>query len=389
MHSVIVSACRTPIGSFLGGLSPLPVGDLGAVVLREVVRRAGLDSGEIEEVILGNVLSAGAGQAPARQAALKAGLPPSVGAFGVNKVCGSGLKAVMLADQAVRSGDARILAAGGMESMSNAPYLLPKARAGYRMGHGSVVDAMIHDGLWDPFHDYHMGQTGELCAREQDVSRADQDEYSARSYARALAAQASGAFDREIVPVEVPGRKGSVVVSRDEEPRETTVETLAGLRTAFDKSGTLTAGNASKISDGAAAVCVMAADEAERRGLRSLARIVAGSTHSREPERLMMAPEGAVRKVLSRAGWDRADLYEINEPFAAASVALQRALELDPERVNVNGGAIALGHPIGATGCRMLVTLLHALEQRDLRRGVAALCLGGGEAVALAVERDA
>lgn len=387
MQSVIVSACRTPIGSFLGALSPLTVSELGAVAVREAVRRTGLDGGEIEEVILGNVLSAGVGQAPARQAALRAGLPDSVGAFGVNKVCGSGLKAVMLADQSIRAGDARILVAGGMESMSNAPYLLPKARSGYRMGDGAVVDSMIRDGLWESFHDYHMGQTGELCAREQNVSRADQDEYAARSYARALAAQAAGAFDREIVPVEVAGRKSTVTVARDEEPRETTLETLAGLRTAFDKSGSLTAGNSSKISDGAAAVCVMAAEEAERRGLRPLARIVAGTTHSREPERLMMAPEGAVRKALARAGWDHADLYEINEPFASASVALQRALEIDPERLNVNGGAIALGHPIGASGCRMLVTLLHALEARGMRRGVAALCLGGGEAVALAVER--
>jgi acetyl-CoA C-acetyltransferase len=293
----------------------------------------------------------------------------------------------MLAAQAIRAGDARIVIAGGMESMSNAPYLLPKARAGYRMGHGEVVDSMVRDGLWDVYGDYHMGLTGELCAREGSVTREEQDEYAARSYARALAAQAAGAFDREIVPVEITGRKGVTVVSRDEEPRETTLETLRGLRTAFDKAGTITAGNASKISDGAAAVCVMAAAEAERRGLKPLARIAASSTHSREPERLMMAPEGAVRKVLERAGWEGADLYEINEPFAAASVALIRALELDPERVNVRGGAVALGHPIGASGCRLLVTLLHALEDRGERRGVAALCLGGGEAVAVAVAR--
>lgn len=389
MQAVIVSACRTPIGSFLGGLSPLTTGELGAVVVREAVRRAGVGAEEVEEVILGQVLSAGSGQAPARQAALKAGLPPSVGAFAVNKVCGSGLKAVMLADQAIRAGDARILIAGGMESMSNAPYLLPKARSGYRMGHGELVDSMVRDGLWDAYHDYHMGQTGELCAREYRVSRDDQDAYAVRSYARALAAQRSGAFEAEIVPVEVRGRKTTTRIQTDEEPRETSLETLQGLRTAFDPNGSITAGNASKISDGAAAVCVMAADEAERRGLTPLGRIVASSTHSREPEWLMMAPEGAVRKVLARAGWETADLFEINEPFAAASVALIRALELDPEQVNVHGGAIALGHPIGATGCRILVTLLHALEQRGARRGVAALCLGGGEAVALAVERDA
>jgi acetyl-CoA C-acetyltransferase len=389
MDSVIVSACRTPIGSLLGSLSALSAPDLGAVVLREAAARVELDPAEIEEVILGHVLSAGVGQAPARQAAIKAGLPPSVGAFAVNKVCGSGLKAVMLADQAIRAGDARVLLAGGMESMSAAPYLLPKARSGYRMGHGELVDSMIRDGLWEVYHDYHMGCTGELCAREYGVSRADQDEFAARSYARALGALEGGAFDREIVPVEVVSRKGTVVVTRDEEIRPTSLETLAGLRPAFQKDGTITAGNASKISDGAAAVAVMAAEEAERRGLRPLARVVAASTHSREPEWLMMAPEGAIRKCLARAGWRTADLFEINEAFSAAAVALTRALELDLERVNVHGGAVALGHPIGASGCRILVTLLHAMEQRGARTGVAALCLGGGEAVALAVERPA
>lgn len=387
MKSVIVSACRTPIGSLLGRLSALAVPELGAAAIREAVRRAGIEPEAVEEVILGNVLSGGAGQAPARQAALKAGLPPSVGAFGINKVCGSGLKAVMLADQAIRAGDASILVAGGMESMSNAPYFLPKARQGYRMGNAELRDSLITDGLWDPHGDYHMGCTGELCAREQDVSRQRQDEFAARSYARALAAQAEGAFAAEIVPVTVPGRRESTVVTTDEEPRETTVETLAGLRTVFDKAGTITAGNASKISDGAAALCIMAEAEAERRGLQPLARIVASATHSREPERLMMAPEGAVRKCLERAGWQSADLYELNEPFAAATVALMDALKLDPERVNVHGGAVALGHPIGATGARILVTLLYALARHGQRTGVAGLCLGGGEAVAVAVEK--
>jgi acetyl-CoA C-acetyltransferase len=369
----------------MGGLSPLLAPELGAAAVKEAVRRAGVRPGEVDEVILGNVLSAGLGQAPARQAAIKAGLPPSVGAFLVNKVCGSGLKAVMLADQAIRAGDARILIAGGMESMSNAPYLLPKAREGYRMGHGEIVDSMLRDGLWDAFNDYPMGSTGELCAGKYGVSRERQDAFAVRSYERALAAQAGGGFAREIVPVEVPGKEGGVR-DRDETPRPTTLEGLAKLRPAFDKNGTITAGNASKLSDGAAAVCLMAEEEAARRGLRPLARVVAASTHSREPEWVMMAPEGAIRSCLARAGWDGADLYEINEPFAAAAVALIDILELDPERVNVHGGAVALGHPIGATGCRILVTLLHAMEQRGAQRGLASLCLGGGEAVAVAVE---
>lgn len=387
MNAVIVSACRTPIGNLLGSLSSLTAPELGAAAVREAIARAGIDPSELDEVILGNVLQAGVGQAPARQAALRAGVPPSVGALTINKVCGSGLKAVMLADQAIRAGDARILLAGGMESMSNAPYLLPKARQGYRMGNAELVDAAVHDGLWEAHHNYHMGLTGELCAREQGVSRERQDAYAARSYERALVAQEAGAFDAELVPLTVKAGKKQVTVERDEAPRATSLEVLAGLRASFDADGTITAGNASKVSDGAAAVCVMAESEALRRGLKPLARIVASATHSQEPERIMMAPEGAVRKCLQRAGWERADLYEINEPFAAASVALLDALELDPERVNVSGGAIALGHPIGATGCRILVTLLHALERLNARTGLAALCLGGGEAVAMAVER--
>lgn len=387
MKAVITSACRTPIGSFLGALSPLSAPELGAVVVREAVRRANLPPEAVEEVIMGQILAAGAGQAPARQAAIKAGLPPSVGAFAVNKVCGSSLKAVMLADQAIRAGDNRILIAGGMESMSNAPYLLARARQGYRMGHGELIDSMIRDGLWDIYGDYHMGITAELCAREGVVTRQRQDEYAARSYERALAAQAAGAFDAEIVSLDVKQGKKLETVTRDETPRTTTLETLAGLRPAFEAEGSVTAGNASKLADGAAAVCVVAEEEAAARGIKPLARIVASSTHSREPERIMMAPEGAIRKCLQRAGWDSADLYEINEAFSAASVALIDALELDPACVNVNGGSVALGHPIGASGCRMLVTLLHAMEARQARTGLAALCLGGGEAVALAVER--
>jgi len=372
----------------MGALSSLSAPQLGAAAVREAVRRAGVGPAEIDEVILGNVITAGVGQAPARQAAIGAGVPLSVGAFTVNKVCGSGLKAVMLADQAIRAGDARIVVAGGMESMSCAPYLLPRARQGYRLGHAELVDSLIRDGLWDAYNDYHMGNTGELCACTYGVGRERQDRYAATSYERALAAQESGAFEREIVSIEVPGRRGAVtVVTQDEEPRETTLEALASLKPVFDKGGTITAGNASSLSDGAAALCVMAENEAARRGLRPMASIVASATHSREPEWVMMAPEGAVRKVLERAGWDTADLYEINEPFAAASVALIDQLQLDPERVNVHGGAVALGHPIGATGARILVTLLHAMERHGARTGVAALCLGGGEAVAVAVER--
>ncbi|MGV3724008.1 MAG: thiolase family protein [Actinomycetota bacterium] len=386
-RAVIVSACRTPIGNLLGSLSALTAPELGAAAIREVVSRAALDASTVDEVIFGNVLQAGVGQAPARQAAMRGGVPPEVGALTVNKVCGSGLKAVMLADQSIRAGDARVVIAGGMESMSNAPYLLPKARQGYRMGNAELVDSAVHDGLWEPHHNYHMGCTGELCARTYEVSRERQDAYAARSYERALAAQALGAFDNEIVPVEVKAGKKQVMVERDEAPRVTTLETLAGLRPAFDKEGSITAGNSSKVSDGAAAVCVMSEEEAARLGLQPLARIVASATHSREPEWLMMAPEDAIRNCLRRAGWESADLYEINEPFAAATVALIDALKLDPDQVNIPGGAVALGHPIGATGCRILVTLLYALRRTGGRTGVASLCLGGGEAVALAVER--
>lgn len=386
MQSVIVSACRTPIGAFQGALSALRAPELGAIAVREAIVRAGIDPASVDEVILGNVLSAGLGQAPARQAALKAGVPDSVGAFLVNKVCGSGLKALMLADQAIRAGDGSIFVAGGMESMSNAPYLLQKARQGYRMGHGELLDSLLLDGLWDPMNDYHMGMTGELCAAEQSVSRQMQDEWSARSYERALAAQSGGYFEGEIVPVEIGGRK-PVTITHDECPRPTPVETLAGMRPVFQSDGTVTAGNASKIADGAAAVVIMSEQAASDHGVKPLARIAAQATFAREPERLMMAPEGAIRRCLERAGWRSADLFEINEPFAAATVALSNALELDPEAVNLHGGAVALGHPIGATGCRLVVTLLSAMERRGVKRGIAGLCLGGGEAVALAVER--
>ena len=387
--SVIIGAARTPIGSFLGGLSRLSATELGALALKEAVRRSGIPPADFDEVILGHVLSAGVGQAPARQAALAAGFPPSVGAFLVNKVCGSGMKAAMLADQAIRAGDASIIVAGGMESMSNAPYLLSRARTGYRLGHGELLDSLLTDGLWDPWGDYHMGSTGELVARERRISRERQDEYAAESYRRALAAQEECAFSAEIVSVTVRERRGETVVDRDEEPRPTTTADLARLRPAFEKEGTVTAGNASTLADGAAAVVIVAAEEAERRRLKPLARILASATFSREPEWIMMAPVGAIQRVAERAGvaLQEIDLFEINEPFSAATLGIIDELKLDAERVNVHGGAVALGHPVGATGCRLMVTLIHALQRYEKRLGLASLCLGGGEAVAIILER--
>jgi acetyl-CoA C-acetyltransferase len=389
MASVIVSAARTPVGSFLGGLAPLSAAQLGSVALKAALERAGFPPAELDEVFMGNVLGAGIGQAPARQAAMGAGVPPSVGATTINKVCGSGIKALMLADQAIRAGDGRAFAAGGMESMSNAPYLLARARTGYRLGHGELIDSLIRDGLWCAFGDCHMGSTAEFVAREYRIERLAQDEYALRSYERARAAQAAGAFADELVPVTVPGRKGqSLVVEQDEDLRETSLEALAALPPVFDKGGTVTAGNASKLSDGAVALIVLAEEEAARRGLSPMARIVAAAGHSLEPEWIMMAPVQAIRNVLRKAGLSASeiDLYEINEPFAVANCAILRELELDPERVNVHGGAVALGHPLGATGARMVTTLLYALRRRQGRFGLASLCLGGGEAVAIIVE---
>ncbi len=358
----ILSACRTAIGKFQGGLGGLAAPALGAIVVKEALSRAGVPVDAVDEVILGNVLQAGVGQNPARQAAIKAGLPPSVPPFTVN-----------------------------MESMSNAPYLLPKARAGYRLGHGTLVDSMIADGLWDCFHDFHMGNTAELVAREKGVSRADQDAFAAESHRRAVAAQSAGKFLREIVAVEIPGRKGEVTrCDTDEGPRaDTTAESLAKLRPAFDPKGSVTAGNASSINDGAAALVVASERRAKELGAKPLARITGYAAGGLPPEWVMMAPVEAVKNLWKRlgVGRDHFDLYEMNEPFAAASLAVNRALELDPAKVNVHGGAVALGHPIGASGARILVTLLHALEDRGLRRGLAGLCLGGGNAVALSVER--
>ncbi len=391
-EAVIVGAARTPVGRFLGALAPLSATALGAIAIREALRRAGLDPhepGRIDEVIVGNVVSAGLGQAPARQAALGAGLPPSTPCTTVNKVCGSSLKAAMLAAQAIRAGDGVAYVAAGMESMSNAPYLLQQARAGYRLGNGELIDANIRDGLWCSFERQHMGNSAEWIAQEFGISREEMDRYSLASHQKAVAAARAGRFAAEIVPVDVPQRKGTLRVEADEAPRpDTSLEALARLAPAFAPDGKVTAGNAPGLSDGAAAVVVMETGEAARRGLTPIARIVGYATHAVEPRRIFAAPAGAIRRLLESTGTELADydLLEVNEAFAAQILANGRELGWDWDRVNVNGGAVALGHPIGATGARILTTLLYALRDRGLRRGLAALCLGGGEAVALGVE---
>jgi acetyl-CoA C-acetyltransferase len=388
---VIVSAVRTAIGKFLGALAPLSAPQLGAIVVREAVARAGLDPAQVDEVILGNVVQAGLGQNPARQAALGAGLPPKVAAMTVNKVCGSGLKAVILAAQAIQVGDIEIAVAGGMESMTNAPFLLPKARDGLRLGDAKLLDAVVHDGLWDAYEDYHMGCTGEVVAQKYHITRAEQDEYALSSHRKAVAAMEACRFESQIVPVPIPQRKGDpLLFKRDEGPRaDTTLEALSKLKPAFKENGTVTAGNSSSMNDGAAALVVASEQAAKRLGKQPLARIVGQTVSGIEPALVMMAPVEAVEKLLQKLHWDRdsVDLYELNEAFAVQSVALIRELKLDPAKVNVNGGAVALGHPIGASGARILVTLLHEMVARNARRGIAALCLGGGNAVAMAVER--
>jgi acetyl-CoA C-acetyltransferase len=389
MSLVIVSAVRTPIGLLQGSLASLPATRLGSVALQAALERSGFPPNDLDEVLFGNVLSAGLGQAPARQVSLGAGVPPGVGATTINKVCGSGMKALMLADQAIRAGDGRAFAVGGMDSMSNAPYLLTRARAGYRLGHAELVDSMIRDGLWDVYEDYHMGVTAEFVAREYGITREAQDRYALRSNERARQAQQTAGFADEIIPIAVPRSRGeAAVVDCDEGPRETSMEALGALPPVFDKGGTVTAGNSSKISDGAAAMIVTSEAEADRRGFRPLARLLASGAHSLEPEWIMMAPVDAVRRALANAGLaiQDVDLFEINEPFAAATCAIIDRLDLDPARVNVHGGAVALGHPLGATGARVVVTLVHALRQRNGRFGVASLCLGGGEAVAVVLE---
>ncbi len=388
--AVIVSAVRTPSGKFLGKLKALKAPQLGAIAVREAVRRAGVDPAAVEECIMGNVLSAGVGQAPARQAALTGGLSNDVAALTINKVCGSGLKAVMLAAQGVALGDIDIAVAGGMESMSNAPYLLPRAREGLRMGDASLVDSMIHDGLWCAFEHCHMGVSGEHVADVYGVSREAQDAYAAASHQKAARAAADGRFSQEIVPVEIPQAKGSpIVVDQDETIRpDSTPELLKGLKPAFKKDGSITAGNSPGVNDGASAVVVMSEERAQSLGAQPLARIVGYATSGLAPKMLLMTPVGSIKKLLSRIQWklEDVDLFEINEAFAAQMLAIIDELGLDPARVNVNGGAIALGHPIGASGARVLTTLLYAMRDRGAKRGIASLCLGGGNGVAMAVE---
>ena len=391
METVIVSAVRLPTGKFLGALKEFTAPQLGALVVREAVRRAGIDPGAVEECILGNVVSAGLGQAPARQAALRGGLSDGVSALTINKVCGSGLKAVMLAAQGIANGDASVVVAGGMESMSNAPYLLTRAREGLRMGHGQVIDSMINDGLWCSFENWHMGNAGEVVASECGIGRQAQDAYALESHRKAAAATDAGRFADEILPVTIPQKKGQpTVFSQDESiRRETTLEALGALAPAFAKDGTVTAGNAPPVNDGAAALVVMSSARAADLGLTPLARIVAQASSGLAPKHLLMTPVEAIRRVLAKTGWRMGDvdLVEINEAFSVQLIAVMRELGLDPQTVNVNGGAVALGHPIGASGARILTTLLYALKQRQLKKGIAALCLGGGNGVALAIER--
>ncbi|HWN11792.1 MAG TPA: acetyl-CoA C-acetyltransferase [Pyrinomonadaceae bacterium] len=391
-EAVIISAARTPVGKFLGSLKGFSATDLGAIVVRESVKRAGVPAEDVDEVIMGCVIQAGLGQNPARQAALRGGLMPAVSAVTVNKVCGSGLKAVMMAAQGVQLGDTDIVVAGGMESMSNAPYLIPKGREGYRLGNGELVDAMINDGLWDAFNDYHMGCTGEIVSEKFEVNRAEQDEYALNSHRKAAAAIKDGKFKDEIVAVEIPQRKGpSLIFDTDETVREdTSLEALGKLKPAFKKEGgTVTAGNAPGVNDGASAVVVTSVDRAKALGVEPMARIVAQATSGVEPAMVMMAPVEAIRKVLRKAGWaiGEVDLIELNEAFSVQAVAIIKELGLDAARVNVNGGAVALGHAIGQSGSRLLTTMLYELKRRGAHRGVISLCLGGGNAVAMAVER--
>ena len=390
---VIISACRTPVGKFQGSLSDLSAPQIGAIVVREAVLRATLDPKQVDECIMGNVVSAGLGQNPARQAAIFGGLPPEVGAMTVNKVCGSGLKAVGLAAQAVKTGDSSIVVAGGMESMTNAPYLLPQARKGYRLGNAQIIDSMVHDGLWDIYNNYHMGITGENVAEKYGIPREEQDEFALNSHRKAIAATRECRFKAQIVPVELPARKkgeAPIIFDKDESPREdTTIEILRSLKPAFKKDGTVTAGNAPGVNDGAAAVVVTSAKRAQELGAPPMVRIVAQATSGIDPKWVMMAPVSAVRKIWEKTGWknEDVDLYELNEAFSAQALAVMRELGLDPNRVNVNGGAVAIGHPIGASGARVLVTLIYEMIRRNVHRGVATLCLGGGNAVAMAVER--
>ena len=391
--AVIISACRTPVGKFQGSLSDFSAPQLGAIVVREAVKRANLDPAQVDECIMGNVVSAGLGQNPARQAAIFGGLTPATGAMTINKVCGSGLKAVALAAQAVQTENSSIVVAGGMESMTNAPYLLPQARKGYRLGNAQVIDSMVHDGLWEIYNDYHMGVTGENVAEKYGISREEQDEFALNSHRKAVAAIKECRFKSQVVPVEIPAKKKGApptIFDKDESPREdTTMEVLRSLKPAFKKDGTVTAGNAPGVNDGAAAVVVTSAKRAQELGAKPMVRIVAQATSGVEPKWVMMAPVGAVQQIWRKTGWknEDVDLYELNEAFSVQALGVMRELKLNPEKVNVNGGAVAIGHPIGASGARVLVTLIYEMIRRDVRRGIAALCLGGGNAVAMAVER--
>ena len=390
---VIISGCRTAVGKFQGSLSDLSAPQLGAIAVREAVKRAGVDPAQVDECIMGNVLSAGLGQNPARQGAIYGGLSPATGAMTINKVCGSGLKSVALAAQAVQTGNSSIVVAGGMESMTNAPYLLPQARKGYRLGNAQIVDSMVHDGLWDIYNDHHMGITGENVAEKYGISREEQDEFALHSHRKALSAIKECRFKSQIVPVEIPAKKKGApptIFDKDESPREdTTIEVLRALKPAFKKDGTVTAGNAPGVNDGAAALLVTSDKRAAELGAKPMVRIVAQATSGVEPKWVMMAPVGAVRTIWEKTGWknEDVDLYELNEAFSVQALGVMRELGLNPDKVNVNGGAVAIGHPIGASGARVLVTLIYEMIRRDVKRGIAALCLGGGNAVAMAVER--
>src|SRR6266480_1846558 len=390
---VIISACRTAVGKFQGSLSDLTATQLGAIAVREAVKRSGIKPDAVDECIMGNVVSAGLGQNPARQAAIFGGLAPEVGAMTVNKVCGSGMKAVALAAQAIQTGNSSLVVAGGMESMTNAPYLLPQARKGFRMGNVEAVDSMVNDGLWDVYNDYHMGITGENVAEKYGITREEQDEFAVNSHRKAVAATKECRFKSQIVPVELPAKKKGappVIFDKDESPREdTTIEVLRSLKPAFKKDGTVTAGNAPGVNDGAAALVVTSAANAKELGTAPMVRIVAQATSGIDPKWVMMAPVGAVSELWEKTGWknDDVDLYELNEAFSVEALGVKKKLGLNPEKANVNGGAVAIGHPIGASGARVLVTLIYEMIRRDVHRGIAALCLGGGNAVAMAVER--
>ena len=388
MYSVILSASRTPIGAFMGGLSSLSAPQLGSIAIKEAVKRANISNDDISEVIMGNVLQGGVGQAPARQAAIYAGLPKGVPCMTINKVCGSGLKSVMLADQAIRCGDAEIVVAGGQESMTNAPYFLKGARNGYRMGNGELLDMMIHDGLWDVYKQIHMGMAGELCSSECNISREEQDEFAKMSYQRALDAQKNGWFDDEIVSVEIQDRKGVITISKDEEPEKVNFDKISSLKPVFKKDGVITAANASSIDDGASALVVASNEKADSLGLKPIARVIAHESFAHEPDWFTTAPPQAIIKACKKAGLkvEDIDLFEVNEAFSVVPIIVHRDLNVPYEKINVHGGAVALGHPIGASGARILTTLLYSLKRYGKKYGLATLCIGGGEASALIVE---